>query len=120
MQVPARSRSLVLIVALAFSLSSCLIRSDSKTESSGRQISEQTFSKVKPGHSEEYVLALLGEPSTKTPPELGTEVWKWEYSEVKKSGGSVFLVISADSTKETSGTVFVEFLEGVVVSTWRD
>lgn len=111
---------LALALSLPLALSGCLINSDSKTETSGRQISEQTLSKVEPGHSESYVLALLGEPSSKTPTELGKSVWKWEFSEVKRSGGTVFLVLSAGSTEESSGAVYVQFMDGVVVSTWRD
>lgn len=108
------------IAALALALAGCLIRSDSDTQTTGRQVSPETLSKVKSGSSEEYVLALLGEPTSKTPTEAGHQIWKWEYTEVKRSEGGVFLVFSADSSKHSSDAVFVEFQDGHVVTTWRD
>ncbi len=109
-----------LAVAACCTLSACIVNVDKTTERSGRYVSAATLEQIVPGRSQEYVRALLGEPSSKSVVDGSTEIWKWTYSETKRSGGRLIFVYSGDSTESSEGTTYVEFQEGVVHKTWQD
>lgn len=112
--------SLVLL-ALTPCLSSCLIGSTTVEEKSGTYIGEQTFARVRAGDSMEFVRELFGAPSQEIETgEEGGVIWKWSYHRESRGDGSLFLVFHASSRERTDGTVFVEFLRGVVTKSWRD
>jgi outer membrane protein assembly factor BamE (lipoprotein component of BamABCDE complex) len=126
-QLPFRSPSLpssvrrwIPLTLLAVGSASCVINTGTHSEASGRYIGEQTFEQVSPGKSKEFVLAVLGEPSTKTPLSDGTEIWKWVYHQKKKQSGSVLFVFNGDSSTETESQTFVQFKNDVVNQAWRD
>ena len=104
----------------ATTLSGCLIDTSSHNDISGRYVGSETFAQIQPGKNQEYVAALIGDPSTKTVLDGGTEIWKWTYSERKNSSGSVIFLFSADSHTDSQKTTYVEFKDGVVVKAWRD
>src|SRR5262245_54098892 len=115
-------RSLTAAAALAVAplLGGCVIGSSSHTDVSGNYIGADTISQIQPGKDQAYVLALCGDPSDKTVLNNGTEIWKWRYSEHKKSSGSVIFLLSAESNTDNVKTTFVEFKDGIVVKAWRD
>src|SRR4026208_414838 len=88
----------VLLAIACCSLSSCIINANSHTTRSGKFISNETLSRIEPGKTLDYVEALIGQPSTKTKLTDGTEIWKWNYNERKKSNEGVFLVLDSDHT----------------------
>ena len=112
--------------ALAAALASTLlpacfvIHADSHVHSTGKVVSAQTLSRIEPGRDREFVLALIGEPSTKTALQGGVEIWKWEYREQRTRSSGLLLVVDADETTERRGTTYVEFRDGVVVKAWQD
>jgi outer membrane protein assembly factor BamE (lipoprotein component of BamABCDE complex) len=97
----------------------CLVATDSKTTTSGVRVSESTYDQIKPGTTTiGWVHATLGEPNSKT--ETGKdEVWKYTYTERTDSNGAVLLIFAGSNTTEKSGTVYIEFNNGVVVNKWR-
>jgi outer membrane protein assembly factor BamE (lipoprotein component of BamABCDE complex) len=105
---------------VALELGSCVINTGSHREISGRYIGDQTFEQISPGKNKEFVLAVLGEPSSKTPLSDGTEIWKWVYKQKNKSSGSFLFVFNGDSTTETETATFVQFKNEVVSQSWRD
>lgn len=117
MNAKALILSLPLVATL---LTSCLISVDSHTQHTGRRISEQTLSQIEPGRKDDYVVAVLGEPTRKTKLAEGNEIWKWEYREKRVQSGTLIFVFSKDETTVTEGAVYVELKDGVVVRTWRD
>jgi outer membrane protein assembly factor BamE (lipoprotein component of BamABCDE complex) len=114
------SRAPAAFALCALGLCGCVINTGSHSETSGRYIGEQTFEQVSPGKSKEFVLAVLGEPTTKTPLSDGSEIWKWLYRQKKKSSGSVLFVFNGDSSTETQSATFVMFKDDVVTQAWRD
>jgi outer membrane protein assembly factor BamE (lipoprotein component of BamABCDE complex) len=114
-------RTLVLL-ALSFPFASCVIvDADSHKTSQGRFVGDTTLSRIEPGATQEYVLAVIGEPTTRTNLSTGGAVWKWEFSEKVTRSGHVLFVVRDDSTKETRGAAYVEFGEdGLVSASWRD
>jgi outer membrane protein assembly factor BamE (lipoprotein component of BamABCDE complex) len=119
MSIPARL-TLPVTLASALLVSGCLIGRNSHTEASGTYVSPETISRIEPGKPAAYVVALLGEPDTKTEVGEGRELWKWSYAEKKTSSGSLLFVFGGTSTSETRCTSFVEFKDGVVEHAWRD
>lgn len=101
-------------------LAACIVNVDSHRERSGRYVSSATLAQVEPGRSQDYVVALLGEPNTRTKIDGGTEIWKWTYTETKRSEGSLIFVFSGDETERIEGATYVEFENGVVRKTWQD
>lgn len=115
----ARLPVLALIAALC---GACVIvHTDSQTRTSGRPISDATLSQVQAGSTQEYVLALLGEPTRRTTLTDGSAIWKWTHTRTETSSESFILLFSGDRSVETEGATYVEFTpEGVVRHTWRD
>ena len=101
-------------------MSACIINVDSHSERSGRYVSSTTLQQIEPGRGQDYVLALLGEPSSRSKLDGGTEIWKWTYSETKHSEGHLIFVFSGDDTKHVEGATYVEFKDGIVQKTWQD
>lgn len=114
------SRSATALALVTLGLCGCIINTDSHSQYSGKYISQQTLDQVSPGKTKEFVLAVLGEPSTKTPLSDGTEIWKWRYRNTKRSSGSVLFVFNGDSTTETETATYVLFNADLVTETWRD
>lgn len=97
------------------------VSGSSKVQSTGRYIGDQTISRIEPGKTDKaWVLAVLGEPSMKTTLPSGIDLWKWEFSRITTSSGSVFFVVSGKNREETIRTVYVEFQGDLVKQCWRD
>jgi outer membrane protein assembly factor BamE (lipoprotein component of BamABCDE complex) len=109
------------LLGLSLLLPSCLIGSNRDIETTGTYVSETTLAQIKPGQSSDVVLELLGEPTKRIAmDEEGGEVWRWTFSKVIKDKGAVFLIVKAQTTTRSDGTVYVELKDGKVVKTWRD
>jgi outer membrane protein assembly factor BamE (lipoprotein component of BamABCDE complex) len=100
----------------------CLVMSSNEETREGKFVADTTFDQIKPGQtSAAWVKATLGEPSarTKVEDQSDAEVWKYTYTERKEGAGAVFLIFGGTSTKEKSGTAFVELKDGIVTNKWR-
>ncbi len=110
-----------LALALALAASCVVVQSDSRTKYSGRHVSEATLAQITPGKSQEFVLAVVGEPSSRTKLDDGGEIWKWAHTRRETSSGHFILLFSGDRSVETEGATYVEFTpEKLVRHTWRD
>jgi len=118
--MPAARLPLLVAVVLPCFLASCIIHARSSSDRSGHYVGEQTLAQIEAGRSQDYVLGLLGEPTSRTSVEGGIEIWKWAYSESKTSRSGVFLIFSGRTTTSSQGAVYVEFKDSVVVKSWRD
>ena len=105
---------------LSVGLSGCLINTSSRTENSGKFVSANTLAQLQAGKDKAYVLALIGEPTSRTMIDGGTEIWKWVYTENKNSSGHVIFILNSDNQVETQRTSYVEFQNDKVVKTWAD
>jgi len=98
-----------------------IVNADSHTQYEGRYVGDETLAQIRPGATQEYVSALIGEPSTRTDLADGTTIWKWAYSKRVSSQNHVFLLFSGDSSNVTQGAVYVEFgPDRLVRRAWRD
>ena len=115
------ARSLVFSAALTLLLvlPSCLFGSSSKTTQHGTRIGQETYDQVVPGKKQDFVLALCGDPTSKSTVE-GGEIWKWSYRKETTSSGGVIFIISSKTKTEIKDAVFVEFRGDAVHKVWRD
>ena len=119
-----RSRTILFLAGLtlaAATMQGCLVSSRSKTEYSGRYISESGLSRIEKGKSKaDFVLATLGEPTTKSKLDENGEIWKYEYTKTTSGSGTVFLLFAGSNHTEKTGSVNIQFKDGVVSEKWRD
>lgn len=107
-------------LSISLLLPGCIIHADSHVHRTGIEISRQTLAQVEPGRKKDFVLALLGEPTSRSVLEGGTEIWKWAYTEKRVRRGSLFLILDSDETQERNGASYVQFEDGVVAKAWQD
>lgn len=107
-------------VIAACLLSACIVNVDSHKQRTGRYVSSSTLQQIEPGRTQAYVLALLGEPTTRTRVDGAVEIWKWSYTETKRREGRLIFVYSGDETEQVEGATYVEYQDGVVTKTWQD
>ncbi len=118
---PRRILGTALLAAGALAAPACVISAGSDTEVSGQYVSQTTLDRIEPGKDKAYVLALIGEPSSKSKLDDGTEIWKWRYTEKKRSHGHLIFIFDTDSKTETRHLSYVEFgSDGKVVKSWQD
>ena len=111
----------VLALAAALFSGGCLVNSHSRTSYSGRYVGPETMAQIEPGTTrQDFVLATLGEPTSKNRLDDGSEIWRWEYRRKRSSSGSVFLLLDTDNHTEHDGAAYVQFRDGVVERSWRD
>ncbi|MGH7131117.1 MAG: outer membrane protein assembly factor BamE domain-containing protein [Phycisphaerales bacterium] len=119
-----RPRSLAACTLLTLStltLGGCLIGSGSSDTVTGTYIGRETLAQMKPGETkEDFVVATLGQPSSKASLSDGSQLWKYNYSRTKRSGAYVFVLLTAGSKEQTVATTFVELKDGVVSRAWQD
>lgn len=109
------------LIAAALPLSGCLVSGSSKETMTGTYVGPSTFSEIEPGvTTEKWVIAALGEPTSKSTLDDGTSLWKWSYRKDKSSSSAVFLVFGGSSRKEVEGATFVQLKDGIVVKAWQD
>ncbi len=108
------------LLAASLTLPSCLVGTNTETDSKGRFVSAETLDRVSVGESKDFVLSLLGEPSEKIDSSTGSQIWKWAYSSTTKKTGGVFLIASSSNTISETGATYVEFQDNKVIRSWRD
>ncbi|HTF87647.1 MAG TPA: outer membrane protein assembly factor BamE [Planctomycetota bacterium] len=119
---PNRFQALTWSAALCmcFVLPGCLIGSKTSSQNSGKFVSQNTLAQIEPGKDKSYVVALIGDPTSKTKLDDSSELWKWCYTQDKRSTNSVIFLVGTESHTATERTTFVEFHDGKVVKAWAD
>ncbi|MEM1449512.1 MAG: outer membrane protein assembly factor BamE [Planctomycetota bacterium] len=116
---PLRTALFALPVALL--ASSCFVISTGSSKSvSGQFVGAETLGQIQPGDSKDYVLAVLGDPTSQTVVDDWTEIWRWRYRETRKTRGHVLILFNNDSSSEREHSTYVQFENGAVSRAWRD
>ena len=98
----------------------CLVGGSSSVKREGNYVADSTLNSIEPGKTgKAWVIATLGEPSSKKEIEPCHELWKYSYKETKDNDGYVFLIFAGSDKNVTGGNVFVEFKNDVVSKSWR-
>ena len=108
------------VLVLATCLPGCVIDTSSRSENSGRHVGAETLEQLQPGRSQEFVRALLGDPTTRSNAGEKTEVWKWEYRSRQHQSGSLIFVLDSHKTSEVRSTTYVLFEDGKLTKAWQD
>jgi len=108
------------VLVLACCLPGCVIDTSSRSENSGRRVGRETLEQLQPGRSQEFVLALLGDPNTRSSAGEKTEIWKWEYRSREHHDGSLIFVLDSHKTTEVRSTTYVLFEDGKLAKAWQD
>jgi hypothetical protein len=94
----------------------------------GTYISDALLEIVEPGRTtNDWVLAVLGEPNARAELKDGSEIWRWTYKPVEQQVSviEVFSLFGGGDDKEkkepqlATRTVFLQFLDGVVTRKWK-
>lgn len=108
-------------LTLALPLGGCIVGGSSSTSITGTFVGRETLATIEPGATtREYVLATLGEPTSKRTLSNGEELWRWDYRRVKKSSGYVLVVFGGSSREEVAATTFVHLQGDLVKRVWQD
>ncbi len=103
---------------LAVVASGCLLSSSSITKYSGQFVAEEALGRIKVGDNQQFVISLLGEPTSRTENDDLT-IWKYAYNRTTTKKKSILLVIRDRDTTETTGAAYVEFdANRIVTRTW--
>ena len=110
----------IILILLAVTLAGCVITSREETEYEGKHVGETTLSQIGPGSPEDFVLALLGEPTERIKFENGTTLLKWSYAKTTTRRGTIIVLFAGKSTTRETGTIYVTLIDGMVNKVWRD
>lgn len=111
-----------LLVPLSMTtMTGCLIASSKDSSIRGAYVQPNTVSKVKLNQTTmTEVEELMGQPSSSTLNDDGSETWTWNWSKTTDDSGAVFLIFAGSNEKTVHESVHVKFKDGVVVKKWRD
>jgi len=122
-KISRKGKSMIRLALLltCLTLTGCLVSSASNEKTQGKYVPENNFSMIEPGKTTAgWVQATLGDPSSKTPDlSSQSEIWKYNYTQVKESSGAIFLIFGGSNRKEINGTAFIEMKDGIVNKKWR-
>jgi hypothetical protein len=112
--------SAVLLASPAF-LGGCLLSQSKSTSISGAYVQPSDLSRVKIDRStEDDVLDILSEPTTRKENKDGSETWTWNWTRKERGSGSLFLIFAGSSDKHIEESAHITFEHGVAVDKWRD
>jgi outer membrane protein assembly factor BamE (lipoprotein component of BamABCDE complex) len=112
-----------LVMALFVMLSGCgpVVSSDSSYKRTGEYVGRSSYAQIRPGKSsDDFVVATLGEPTSKSTLEDGSEIWQWTATGRKSGSGSVLFLYSGSNDKEIETRTFVKIKDGRVTKKLRE
>lgn len=113
--------ALAACLLVPMTISGCLIASSKESSIRGAYVQPNMVSKLRLNETTmTEVEELMGQPSSSTLNDDGSETWTWNWSKTTEDSGAVFLIFAGDSEKTVHESVHVKFKDGVVVKKWRD
>lgn len=125
-QAPRRLPSLMIVtlaIGVALAQAGCLVTSGSRVEEQGVRISPATLNEIELGRTtESWLLAVLGEPTARTPVEgcPDQQVLRYDYVRSEASGGTILFLFAGGSRHSTSSRAYFEITNGVVTRYWME
>ncbi|MHC5028229.1 MAG: hypothetical protein ACYTGR_15865 [Planctomycetota bacterium] len=120
---PAAAAAVVLTTLFVIAASGCLVVSGSSFDQSGVKVSAVTTGQIEAGvTTEDWIIATLGEPSTRTTVSEtpAVAILKYEYTETKSEGGAVFLIFAGGSSRTRTDITYIEVTDGIVTRFWSE
>lgn len=87
----------------------------------GTYISDELLEHVEIGKAtDEWILAVFGEPDARSQLKDGSEIWRWTYRPVEQQASVVEVFSGSEKEpKLATRSVFIEFRENIVVKKWK-
>jgi hypothetical protein len=87
----------------------------------GTYISDELLEHVEIGKAtDEWIVAVFGEPDAQSTLKDGSEIWRWTYRPVEQQASMVEMFSSSEKEpKLATRSVFVMLRHGVVVQKWK-
>ncbi|MCK4873782.1 MAG: hypothetical protein KAS72_13755 [Phycisphaerales bacterium] len=118
-----RTCTFLAVIAAGCTLTGC-VSGSSDVKVTGRHVGATTVEQIEPGvTTESWVLATLGEPSSRSPVETidgPGEIWRYDWDVRDHSSGWVFPFVTGSSKMDYAGAAYVELRDGIVIRAWRD
>lgn len=118
------SRFLPMLAAGGFlaAASGCLVTHGSSHEETGVRVSHHTLNQVTVGSTtEEWLLATLGEPTSRSWVEgTNQEILRYEHHVDHEEAGTVFLIFAGGKDYSRTSVTYFELTEGVVTKFWTE
>lgn len=111
----------VFLAVFIMAASGCLIISGKTVHESGVKITDSTLRQIRIGETTEaWILATLGEPTTRTEVEDGTVMLRYDHCITRAEGGAVFLIFAGGSETRTRSSTYFEIRDGIVTRVWSE
>ncbi len=109
------------LLTIPMTMSGCLVYSAKSTKTTGAYVAPNAVSHVELNQTTQIeVEEILGQPSSTTTNDDGSETWTWNWTDTKGEGSTVFLLFAGGSKEIVDQSVHIKFRDGVVVKKWRD
>lgn len=109
------------LALIGFFVSGCVVSRSTSIEESGRKIGESTLNQLENQvTTQDWVQAVLGEPTRKAPVSEATEIWVYEYMLKKEKSMGVIVLLSSDDETVESQSVYLEFTDGILTRHWTE
>jgi hypothetical protein len=91
-----------------------------KVEYAGTYVSESLMERVQIGHTtDEWILAVIGEPDTRHEMSDGSVIWKWVYRPTATMPSLITLPGTEGRPDPQPITAYVRMRDGIVIDKWR-
>lgn len=87
----------------------------------GTYISDELIDEVETGKTtDDWILAVFGEPTAKAELRDGTTIWRWTYKPTAQEASVVEIFSSnEEEPKLATRTVFIQFRDAVAIRKWK-
>jgi hypothetical protein len=110
---------LVLGTGLLLSSGCAIIDAHSETTTSGTIVSDESLARVQPGSTTTaWLLATLGEPSSREQVDGSTEILKYSSQQLVEVDSELLFIFDTSTRKEVHRTVFFECVDGMLSRHW--
>jgi outer membrane protein assembly factor BamE (lipoprotein component of BamABCDE complex) len=87
----------------------------------GTYISDELLEQVQDGKTtDDWVLAVFGEPNARADLRDGTTIWRWTYKPIEQQASVVEVFSKSEKEpKRATRTVFIQFRDAVAIKKWK-
>ncbi len=102
-------------------LGGCLVGSRKSVSNEGNQVTSATLNQIESGKTRrDWVVAAMGEPTSKAALDDGGEIWKYTHTRKEMSSGFVLFIFAGSTVESKTGATYVEFDNaGTVRKSWQ-
>ena len=116
-----RTIAVVVTGMICFVASGCIVSTENISEERGKKPKTSSVRRLEPGvTTKDWALSVLGNPTSRSKLDDGTEVLKYEYSKTVNHELDIFLLFGSESEKTTCESVCLEFKDDILTRYWSE